>query len=422
MFIFAPRDNMSTSRQDSAGRRNRYARSSTTTSVTQLLSDSCSSLLQRLTTRVRGTSTVNDNMVNKPTIITRHSPIVNQLNSARARIEDKYCTILDKYSRKKHADRPSVDYGPRTRERDTYFRREDSPFVRDEKTLEPSMTRTVIKSPTSVVLSEKAYPYVKSSNVKEFKREKTPGYHRTDKHSLLNSDTYKRYGRHKSGHAETRTRKVRPYRNGKSEQLESSSTALRLARPMKLESLTPKEKNEEDPDKTPTSSVAKETVTNDNVAVATVEVEESDPAISERAAKRKEIQSLILKYAAMEETYSQLAADGQVKMRPSTTDKIASKYKKSTRQSERKDASKSAMAASVVDNHVDAIQHAIVSCRTADSPWMPMNENSVVSLRKPSSLLLLLLCCCVPTLCCHLPILELFALLFILSALNTIHV
>ena len=178
---------------------------------------------------------------------------------------------------------------------------------------------------------------------------------------------------------------------------------------MKLESLTPKEKNEEDPDKTPTSSVAKETVTNDNVAVATVEVEESDPAISERAAKRKEIQSLILKYAAMEETYSQLAAGGQVKMRPSTTDKIASKYKKSTRQSERKDASKSAMAASVVDNHVDAIQHAIVSCRTADSPWMPMNENSVVSLRKPSSLLLLLLCCCVPTLCCHLPILELFA-------------
>ncbi|XP_012345257.1 dual specificity protein kinase CLK1 isoform X1 [Apis florea] len=358
MFIFAPRDNMSTSRQDSAGRRNRYARSSTTTSVTQLLSDSCSSLLQRLTTRVRGTSTVNDNMVNKPTIITRHSPIVNQLNSARARIEDKYCTILDKYSRKKHTDRPSVDYGPRTRERDAYFRREDSPFVRDEKTLEPSMTRTVIKSPTSVVLSEKAYPYVKSSNAKDFKREKTPGYHRADKHSLLNSDTYKRYGRHKSGHAETRTRKVRPYRNGKSEQLESSSTALRLARPMKVESFisSKEEKNpEEDPDKTPTSSVAKE---NDNVA--TVEaVEESDPAISERAAKRKEIQSLILKYAAMEETYSQLAAGGQVKMRPSTTDKIASKYKKGTRQSERKDASKSAVAASVVDNHVDAIQHAI---------------------------------------------------------------
>lgn len=281
------------------------------------------------------------------------------------------------------------------------------------------MTRTVIKSPTSVVLSEKAYPYVKSSNAKDFKREKTPGYHRADKHSLLNSDTYKRYGRHKSGHAETRTRKVRPYRNGKSEQLESSSTALRLARPMKVESFisSKEEKNpEEDPDKTPTSSVAKE---NDNVA--TVEaVEESDPAISERAAKRKEIQSLILKYAAMEETYSQLAAGGQVKMRPSTTDKIASKYKKGTRQSERKDASKSAVAASVVDNHVDAIQHAIVSCRAADSPWM-VNENSVVSLRKPSFLLLLPLCCCVPTLCCHLPILELFVRLPVVHPFSAEH-
>ncbi|XP_043525019.1 uncharacterized protein LOC122536603 [Frieseomelitta varia] len=379
MFIFAPRDNMSTSRQDSTGRRSRYARSSTTTSVTQLLSDSCSNLLQRLTTRVRGMSTVNDNVSNnKP--VARRSPIVTQLNSARARIEDKYSAILDKYSRKKHqdrADRPSVDYR-RTRERDrdhAYFRREDSPFVRDEKTLEPSMSRTVIKSPTSVILSEKAYPYVKSSTtVKEFKREKTPGYHRADKqHSLLNSDTCRRYGRHKSGHAETRTRKVRPYRNGKSEQLESSSSsaALRLARPMKVEPLASKARNDdddEDPDKTPTSSVHGDNANDNGVVLATIDTteEETDPAISERAAKRKEIESLILKYAAMEETYAQLAGGGgQAKMRPSTTDIIASKYRKSARQSERKDALKSAMAASVVNNHADTAQNAIVSCRTA---------------------------------------------------------
>ncbi|XP_017762022.1 PREDICTED: serine/threonine-protein kinase Doa isoform X5 [Eufriesea mexicana] len=361
MFIFAPRDNMSTSRQGSTGRRSRYARSSTTTSVTQLLSDSCSNLLQRLTTRVRGMSTVNDNVANKPSI-NRRSPIVSQLNSARARLEDKYCTILDKYSRKKHhdqTDHPSIDYG-RNRERDrTYYRREDSPFVRDEKTLEPSMTRTVIKSPTSVVLSEKAYPYVKSSTVKEFKRDKTPAYHRTDKHALLNSDSYRRYGRHKSGHAETRTRKVRPYRNGKSEQLESSSTALRLARPTKVDSSSTKDTNNEDPDKTPTGSVTRDNIANDSTVVTTVEAvesEDSDPVISERAAKRKEIQGLILKYAAMEETYAQLAAGGQVKMRPSTTDIIARKYRKSTRQSERKDASKNAMAASVVNNHADTVQ------------------------------------------------------------------
>ncbi|XP_076758877.1 CDC like kinase darkener of apricot isoform X2 [Xylocopa sonorina] len=360
MFIFAPRDNMSTSRQDSTGRRSRYARSSTTTSVTQLLSDSCSNLLQRLTTRVRGMSTVNDNAVHKT--VTRPSPVVSQLNSARSRLEDKYSAILDKYSRKKHhdyGDRTSIDYR-RTRDRDhSYYRREDSPFVRDEKTLEPSVTRTVIKSPTSVVLSEKAYPYVKSTTVKDFKREKTPGYHRTEKQSLLNSDTYRRYGRHKSGHAETRTRKVRPYRNGKSEQLESSSSSFRLTRPIKVESTSSKERNDEDPEKTPTNAVISNNHVRNDTTILAVDEEDSDPAISERAAKRKEIQSLILKYAAMEETYSELAASGQVKMRPSTTDIIASKYRKSTKQNERAHASKSSVAASVVENHADTVQNAI---------------------------------------------------------------
>ncbi|XP_017796330.1 PREDICTED: dual specificity tyrosine-phosphorylation-regulated kinase 2 isoform X1 [Habropoda laboriosa] len=368
MFIFAPRDNMSTSRQGSASRRNRYARSSTTTSVTQLLSDSCSSLLQRLTTRVRGMSTANDNVGNK-TPVTRRSPIAGQLNTARARLEDKYCTILDKYSKKKHHEHnhTSVDYRRAHEREHSYYRREDSPFVREEKTLEPSMTRTIIKSPTSVVLSEKAYPYVKSPTVKEFKREKTPAYHRTDRQGLLNSsnsERYRRYGRHKSGHAETRTRKVRPYRNGKSEQLESTSTALRLSRPMKGDptaAAVAKEKNDDDPDKTPTISVAKDTVVANNSTVQVLpEVDDEDPVISERAAKRKEIQSLILKYAAMEETYTQLAACGQVKMRPSTTDIIASKYRKSIQQNERKDASKSAVvAASVVNNNADTIQDAI---------------------------------------------------------------
>ncbi|XP_076240266.1 CDC like kinase darkener of apricot [Calliopsis andreniformis] len=356
MFIFAPRDNMSTSRQGSTTRRNRYARSSTTTSVTQMLSESCSSLLQRLTTRVRGTSTVNDNVASKPASI-RRSPNTNHLGSTRTRLEDKYSAILDKYSRKKrhdHSDRDSVDYR-RTRERDhSYFYREDSPFVRDEKTLEPSMTRTVIKSPASVVLSEKAYPYVKSPTVKDFKREKTPGYRRSDRQTLLTSETYRRYGRHKSGHAETRTRKVRPYRNGKSEQLESSSTALRLARPMKLETSTKERRSDAvDPDKTPTTSVVRE---ND----AKTGHEDTDPTIAAREAKRKEIQSLIMMYAAMEDTYSQLAAGGQVKMRPSTTDIIASKYRKDIHQTERKDDAKSAVsAASVVNNADHAIQHAI---------------------------------------------------------------
>ncbi|XP_076650710.1 CDC like kinase darkener of apricot isoform X1 [Halictus rubicundus] len=345
MFIFAPRDNMSTTRQGSASRRNRYARSSTTTSVTQMLSDSCSSLLQRLTTRVRGTSTINDNVAGKPAA--RRSP-----NNARSsRFDEDYLS----YARKKRHDRGHLDYR-RTHERDhSYIRREDSPFVRDEKTLEPSVSRTVVKSPVNVVLSEKAYPYVKSGTAREFKREKTPAYQRTDRGTLLNRvESYRRYGRHKSGHAETWTRKVRPYRNGKSEQLESSSTTLRLTRPIKLETNAERndDRNDADPDKTPTGSVAHEVGVD-----AVLTIDEDDPAIVERATKRKEIQSLILKYAAMEETYSQLAAGGTIKMRPSTTDIIASKYRKSAHRTEQKDATKNA-SASVV-NIADAIQHAI---------------------------------------------------------------
>ncbi|XP_043261060.1 dual specificity protein kinase CLK2 isoform X2 [Colletes gigas] len=349
MFIFAPRDNMSTSRQGSTSRRSRYARSSTTTSVTQMLTDSCSSLLQRLTTRVRGTSALSDNNVANKTAAARRSPNASQLNSTRTRLEDKYSTILDKYSRKKRHDRDSMDRR-RTHERDhSYYRREDSPFVRDDRTLEPSVTRSIVKSPTNVVLSEKAYPYVKSGTVKEFKREKTPGYHRSDKQTLLNSESYRRYGRHKSGHAETRTLKVRPYRNGKSEQLESKSTALRLARPTKMETV---KQTPVDPDKTPTGS--------DNAVDAALQAADddaNDPTITERAAKRKEIQSLILKYAAMEETFSQLAASGQGRTRPSTTDIIASKYRKSYQRNGRKDAAQTSVASVVSD--ADTVQDAI---------------------------------------------------------------
>lgn len=329
-----------------------------------MLTDSCSSLLQRLATRVRGASSINDNVGSKAAPA-RRSPNVNQLSATRTRLEDKYSTILDKYTRRKrHTEQACHDYR-RTHERDhSYYRREDSPYVREEKTLEPSVTRTVIKSPTSVVLSEKAYPYVKSTAVKDLRREKTPGYHhhRADRQALLTSDSYRRYGRHKSGHAETHTRKVRPYRNGKSEQLESRSAALRLARPMKVDASTGKGRTDDasDPEKTPTSSVNP----GKDAAQAIGGHEDTDPAVTERAAKRKEIQSLILKYAAMEETYSQLAAGGQVKMRPSTTDIIASKYRKDI-QSERKNAARGAAvvsAASVVSN-ADAVHHAIVSCR-----------------------------------------------------------
>ncbi|XP_012215873.1 dual specificity protein kinase CLK1 isoform X2 [Linepithema humile] len=371
MFIFAPRDTMSNSRQGSTSRRSRYARASTTTSVTQLLSDSCTSLLQKLTTRVRGASALND----RGAATARRTPDTSRLGSTRSRLEDKYSTILDKYSGKRQAD-DSQERGARgytrRQERDhSYYHREDSPFVRDDKTLEPSMTRSVIKSPTSVLLSEKAYPYVSSAISKESRREKTPAYGRMDRQILLNSDAYRRYGRHKSGHAETRSRKVRLRRNGKSEQLETAhSTSLRLSRPIKIDPSTYADRKDiaVDPDRTPIANTESfnDQVVGQNVARNSRDAladDADDPTISDRAAKRKEIQSLILKYAAMEDTYSQLASGGgQVNAHPSTTDLIASKYKKSSHRNQQKDnPSRGTVASSGASaiNEVDAIHGAI---------------------------------------------------------------
>ncbi|XP_029673926.1 serine/threonine-protein kinase Doa isoform X1 [Formica exsecta] len=350
MFIFAPRDTMSTSRQSSAPRRSRYGRSSTTTSVTQLLSDSCTSLLQKLTTRVRGTSALNDR---------GRSPNIGRLRNTRSRLEDKYNTILDKYSGKRPADNSEQNVRSYSRkERDhSYYHRDDSPFVRDDKTLESSMSRSIIKSPTSVLLSEKAYPYVSSAKSREPRREKTPAYGRMDRtHILLNSEAYHHYGRHKSGHAETRSRKVRPHRKGKSEQLEAHSTYLRLSRPIKIEPFEDDEEVAVDPDKTP---IANSNTDNESVA-KNIALTAEDPAISDRAVKRKEIQSLILKYAAMEDTYSQLASAGQAtNVRPSTTDLIASKYRRSNHCNNEKDNPSKSTVASNTISEMDAIHGAI---------------------------------------------------------------
>lgn len=190
MFIFASsRDPGSGMQQQqppstaAAGRRNnRYTRSSTT-SVTQLLSDSCSSLLQRLTNRVRGPSTVSDRSQVAPStyrLPSTSSSVVSSprshhrqrqppptlreepVGTARSRLEEKYSSILDR--------KPS------------FRRREISPsnFIREERTLEPSMRRSVIKSPVAnkVLLSEKAYPYVTSPP----RREKTPCGHERRAH------------------------------------------------------------------------------------------------------------------------------------------------------------------------------------------------------------------------------------------------
>ncbi|XP_034943238.1 dual specificity protein kinase CLK2 isoform X2 [Chelonus insularis] len=292
MFVFATRDNMSSNRQGvTTTRRNRYARSSTTHSVTQLLSDSCSNLLQRLTTRVRLPSMNNEKPI-------RTSPIISRSNFAatRNRLEDKYASILERYTKKR--DEESLNNYKKRQEAHLSLSNKNSPFNREEKTLEPSLPRSIVKSATtSFLLSEKAYPYVSTS-----RREKTPG-RKDSKGSTTNSENYRRYGRHKSGQNEVKSRKVRPNRSGKSEQIDTS----RLKKQTSQELTS----NNNELDKT--------------LPQKTVDIEE-DPIVTERATKRKEIQTLIEKYSTIEEAYGNSGANVDVK--PSAAEIIAYKYQK----------------------------------------------------------------------------------------------
>lgn len=272
-------------------RRTRYSRSSTTTSVAQLLSDSCSSLLQKLTTRVRGPSaTVERQLLNNNNASSRGHPnplstsksttVVPNFGNTRARLEDTYSNVLDRI-----------------------YRRKDP-----EKTIEPSMGRNPLsKSSTTanVVLSEKAYPYV--SNVAQ--REKTPfkndsktSIHRRHlpepQYSYLDGDSSYRI-RHRSNHSELRPRRSsKPHRTGKSEANErKATTSLKLC-PVEI-------KLHEDPP-VPVHSLPSETTSSKTKIDQTTSTNLLPDPICDREAKRKEIQSLIMKYSALDEAYNKV--------------------------------------------------------------------------------------------------------------------
>lgn len=257
-------------------RRLRYARSSTT-SVTQLLTESCTSLLQRLTTRVRG-----------PSAIAESSRAALTLGITRSRLEDKYSAVLDRY----RPNDPSREATP-------------EPMSPPPSTFKPSAV-PISKSATSasILLAEKAYPYV-AAITSPPPRDKTPykhggerrlshrdhhHHHHHHRHQIppqqsqmsidpIQQKSQQPYrSRHKSGQAELRLKKpsapVRPIRVGKSEQNNPSGGVLSLC-------------TDEAPN------------------------EPADPGQTDRETKRKEIQSLIIKYSALDELYnkSTLEAD-----------------------------------------------------------------------------------------------------------------
>jgi hypothetical protein len=133
----------------------------------------------------------------------------------------------------------------------------------------------------SVVLAEKAYPYV-SKSVAAPVREKTP--YRHGEHRLL-LQQQQAYGsghrhRHKSGQGDhSRRVPVRPVRVGKSEQGERKllTSGLRLC-PVEIEPNSIDEPPKQEPP--------------------------IEDAVNERETRRKEIQSLIMKYTALDETYN----------------------------------------------------------------------------------------------------------------------
>ncbi|XP_044757536.1 serine/threonine-protein kinase Doa isoform X2 [Coccinella septempunctata] len=277
-----------------AARRTRYSRSSTT-SVAQLLSESCTSLLQKLTTRVRGPSASADAAASgsndaknggyppnpflggHPLSASKSTTQVPNFGHTRTRLEDKYSSVLDRIynSKKRYSEKPDG----------------------------PVSGRTLSKSSTTanVLLSEKAYPYVS-----KVQREKTPyrgesrNAHQNNQwrqqqypeppYSYLDRDTAYRV-RHRSNHSELRPRKSsRPHRSGVSEAGERKNSANLKLCPVEI----PLEKP------APVHAAPK--------PVEDVQTQDgcSSGALSEREAKRKEIQSLIKKYSALDDFYNRL--------------------------------------------------------------------------------------------------------------------
>jgi len=182
-------------------RRGRYQRSSTV-SVTQLLSDSCSSLLQRLAGRVRGPSATSDAALastrtrlqrkygtprrQSPSLAAapQQAPDTNNApaaSGAAAPASPAGSRHSDHYSSqaRKQAREPELG-STRSRLEDKYSAILGRDREKRSKSPHGSATSTLLAGPhhnplaksatTSVVLSEKAYPYVSAMSP----REKTP--------------------------------------------------------------------------------------------------------------------------------------------------------------------------------------------------------------------------------------------------------
>lgn len=201
-----------------------------------------------------------------------------------------------------------------------------------ERTLEPSATRILAKSATCCTIGEKATAYMTGGAVREKTPYRSGGAHHglSSSHKHHNHYAEPQYSyvdrdsayhlRHKSNHSDLRPRRsTRPLRTGKSEssgERRGSSNLMKLC-PVEIPVGTLyEEPNIVGDESTPT-----------NNAAGGAEV--VDPQIAEREAKRKEIQSLIMKYSALDEAYNRATNNNAVQTAPmvvSPTVAIAQKY------------------------------------------------------------------------------------------------
>lgn len=357
-----------------SSRRHRYTRSSTA-SVTQLLSDSCSNFIQRLATRVRGPSQTYD-----PTPLKMRNRLEDKYSvstSARQRIEKKYEKLrlndfdkrcktehsnrldgasensVDKYSRSDSNMKPTgkrtsklcvddlvkSEELERSRPRDFYTandkkmdvenaKKSSNRSLKDHRYTSMGSTRTRLedkyavvldkyvkkktdlqkaespaafslkKSATtaSVILSEKAYPFVASTSL--IPREKTPyranegnkSNHRIRNNNVLNGEPRTSYHRSRPVRIET-----------------SEKPCLKLCS-IEID----------------TGSVVRQDYSKSSIKKLK-EASNVDDSISEREARRKEIQSLINKYVMLDEAYNKLESDVRNKTKETTVKSSAPK-------------------------------------------------------------------------------------------------
>ncbi|XP_077284646.1 CDC like kinase darkener of apricot isoform X2 [Arctopsyche grandis] len=232
--------------------------------------------------------------------LNRNTAASTILGTTRSRLEDKYSAVLDKVAnRKKELDKI----------------REDR-----DRTIEPSISKSIVQSITNAVFGEKQHPYVSPAAPREKTRDKTPFKHHADKKSSIHR-TYAEDVRNNSilwdrthGKDRDSAYRMKAKSNMDSRRISRtgmSETSERLAH-MRLcpVNIDDDHNGRRAPPLTTSSSCALVGSSRLNFQQQRAYHEDdddttpiADPAVLERETRRKEIQSLIMKYSALDEIY-----------------------------------------------------------------------------------------------------------------------